>query len=383
MKRKITTLFLIALIATSFVFAKADTEALFKEFRTAALSQDVSLSMEKYEKLSQAIEKEAETLQETLEKAIEENNGRLYYQTLDSFRALDNYSIQREESTALEEAIVSEQNTEAAKWLYENSAYYNPRLTINAESSGDGYAFSIVSSKSCTPGEEVTLPTYIEGTSYAGQLAGFGLTPDTIDYKAGETISMPLTSQELYAIFTSGVTFTDSRTGYDSGLIEAKSGDTVAVPSIDDQEGAIFAGFVDRTTGAYIEKGETEYTLTGNGACFEALWKSVEIDSLKLGGYRADALVKGVQIPVSFTITNSGSENLYGVEVEVKLSGEGARLVNTSAYTRVLRADSSSQLNGTRLIVDRDTAEGSTFTLTVTATDREGNIFTKDFELKV
>lgn len=383
MKRKLITLFLITAIAILSVAAKADTEALFEAFNKAALDHDISLSMEKYSKLEKAIAKEEKRLEKALEEAKANGDRNLYYETLKVLASLDRYSIGKEESKALEEQIVETQNVKAASWLYENSPYYNPTLTIRAESSGENYSFSNFSRKSYMPGDEITLPTSIEGTSYAGILKGFGLTPDTIDYMAGESITMPFTDLELYALFTPGVTFTDKRTGFTSGHIEAKKGDTITVPSIQDTDDAIFAGFVDIEMGSYIGAGETEYTLTSDGASFEALWKDVKIDSLSLGGYKADSLVKGVQIPVSFSVTNEGNTDLYDAAVEITVSGEGARLVNTSAYARVLRAETTSSVNGTRLIIDRNTPEGTAFTLTVTLTDGSGTVFTKDFELKV
>ncbi len=382
MKKSLIIGLCISLIALTTLSAATSAKNLYEEFEKAAIDKDISGAMSTYDELGKRVAKESESLEKSLGKAIKNGSSKLYYETLDSLRELRGYRMSREQSDALEEAIIAKQDMEAASWLYENSPYYSPTLTIKAESKGEGYSYQRSSSTMYCPGTEITLPTTLPGSSNAGQLSGFGLTPDTKDYEPGETITMPLTSQVLYALFTPGVTFTDSRTGYDSGLVEAKEGDTISVPKLSAEDTAIFDGFFDKASGQYIAPDESEYTLKGNGGTFEALWKSLDITEVKAGGYDINGLPKGIQIPVSVYFENDGNEALKDLTFELSVSGEGARLVNTTANSRHLGAGESTRMRGTLLVIDRDAKSGSTFTLTVKVTDREGDSFTKDFQLK-
>jgi len=382
MKKSLIIGLCIALIALSTLSAATSAKNLYEEFDKAAIDRDIALAMNKYDELGKRIAKESETLDKSLDKAIRNSNSNLYYETLDSLRELKGYRMNETQSSALEEAIIQKQDTEAAKWLYENSPYYSPTLSIKAESKGDNYSYSRSSSTMYCPGTEIELPTALSGSSSAGQLAGFGLTPDVKDYEPGEKITMPFTSQVLYAVFTPGVTFTDARTGFDSGLVEAKEGDVISVPELEAKDDAIFDGFYDASTRQYIAADEKEYTVKGNGATFEALWKHLAITEVKAGGYDINGLPKGVQIPLTVYFENDGNEALRDLSVELSIKGEGARLVNTSATARYLDDGESTFMRGTQLVIDRNAASGSTFTLTVKATDRDGSTFTKDFLLK-
>ncbi len=382
MKKSLIIGLCIALIALSTLSAATSAKNLYEEFDKAAIDKNVALAMSKYDELGKRVAKESETLDKSLDKAIKNSNSSLYYETLDSLRELRGYRMDERQSAALEEAIINKQDMEAAKWLYENSPYYNPTLSIKAESKGDNYSFSSSTATMYCPGTEIELPKTLSGSSSAGQLAGFGLTPDVKDYEPGEKITMPLTSQVLYAIFTPGVTFTDARTGFDSGLIEAKSGDVVSVPKIEAKDDAVFDGFYDAASHQYIASDESEYTLDGNGGSFEALWKHLNITEVKAGGYDINGLPKGVQIPLSVYFENDGNEDLRGLTIELSIKEDGARLVNTTATARFLRDGESTRMRGTMLVIDRNAASGSTFTLTVKATDEDGCTFTKDFQLK-
>ena len=299
----------------------------------------------------------------------------------------EGYTISRSDSDSLLTAIVNSDSGDAAQWaswLYDNSRYYHPRLTLSVSVSGEGYSHSYRRSVSVAPGTEVTLPSAEDisvNSSIAGVLTGWGITPDEATYAAGETIAMPYTDQTLYAIFSSQVTFSDGEGGDETVFSDVSEGDVITIPAPAETEGAIFEGWYDAASGQYLAPDESEYTVKGMGASFQALYIKAEATELTTGHYNIDAIPTAVQIPLTFTLSNSGTEDLKAVDIEVSSDSDHVRLMNTSAYMRTMRAGEDYTLRNVILVVDSDCPAGETLPISVTMNDSEGNSFTSSFDL--
>lgn len=386
-RKLITTLALTA--ACSGMLFAASAKSLYTEFSDAASSGDVQLAIEKYTELGKKVESEADSANKSIEKALKKNNGTLYRNAADELKTLSSYVITPQQSDQLLTAILNEdesrQSADAA-WLYENSYSYSPVLTFSYESSEPGFSFNFSSSISVKPGTEVTPPSSDSisvSTARTGQLAGWGLTPDSNDYAPGETITMPLTSQTLYAQWQSAVSFKDERSSTDVVVTDTEAGSTVTVPQPVAEDGAIFAGWYDSSSGFYIEPGVTEYTVKGKGATFTALWENITVSRLQSGNYDINAIPTGVQIPLSLTISNTGTETVRDLAISVTTDSENATLLNSEAYSRGLQGGRSANMTGVKLVVDKGTASGTVIPITVTVTDSNGNTYSSLFNCTV
>ena len=384
--RKFISVLLIMLICAGLVFASG-AQSLYSDFETAVQNGDVSGAIEAYNSLNDQIAKEKENIQKDIEKAFDKQDRDLYRNAMNDLRNLSTYSISREDTDALLTAIVNSDSSEAeewAAWLYENSSYYHPVLTFSTDISSDGYAQSYRRSISVAPGSDVTLPdssSFSTNTTASGVLTGWGLTPDEVLYEAGETIKMPYTDQTLYAVYKAQVVFNDEYSGSNTVFDDVKAGDVVEVPSAPDQPDAIFEGWYDSTSGQYLSPDESEYTVRGMGASFQALYIKAEATSISTGHYDVSKLPPATQIPLSFAIENTGSEDLRGVDISVSSESEYVTLMNTNAYIRNMKAGKSYNLTGVKAVISSSCPSGTDIPVTVTMTDSEGNTFTSTFNL--
>ena len=384
--RKILTTLLVLLLSASFMFA-ASAQDLHQDFVAAVQSGDVQGAIDSYENLQERVAKDEEDIQRDIQKAYEKNDRQLYYNAMADLRSLEGYAISQSETDSLLRAIVnsdSDQAGEWAAWLYENSRYYHPRLSFSVDVSSASYSHSYRRSISVAPGSEITLPTTEDlsvNSSAAGVLTGWGITPDEVTYAAGATITMPYTDQTLFAVFTSSVSFSDGEGGEDTVFTDVAEGDVIQIPSPAQNDGAIFEGWYDSSSGQYLSPDETEYTVRGMGASFEALYIKAEATKMTTGHYDVDSVPTGVQIPLTFTLANSGSEDIQGVDITVSSDSGYARLMNTSAYLRTMRAGQDYSLRNVILVIGSDCPAGTVIPLTVTMSDSDGNTFTSTFDL--
>lgn len=384
--RKILTTLLVLLLSASFMFA-ASAQDLHQDFVAAVQSGDVQGAIDSYEDLQERMAKDEEDIQRDIQKAYEKNDRQLYRNAMADLRSLEGYAISQSETDSLLRAIVnsdSDQAGEWAAWLYENSRYYHPRLSFSVDVSSPNYSHSYRRSISVAPGTEITLPTAEElsiNSSAAGVLTGWGITPDEVTYAAGETITMPYTDQTLFAIFTSSVSFSDGEGGEDTVFTDVAEGDVIQIPAPQNSTDAIFEGWYDSSSGQYLSPDETEYTVRGMGARFEALYIKAEATEVTTGHYDVDSVPTGVQIPLTFTLANSGSEDIQGVDITVSSDNDYARVMNTSAYLRTMRAGQDYSLRNVILVIDSDCPAGTVIPLTVTMSDSDGNTFTSTFDL--
>ena len=369
MKRKALSVLLILLITVPALFA-ASAQDLYEDFQAAVTAGSVQEAVDAYGNMQEKVAKEMEDLQDDLDKAIQKNDRQLYANTRADMRELSSYRLSKADTDALLTAIVnsgSDQASEWAQWLYENSAYYHPVLTLTTSVSGEGYSRSYTRSVSAV----------------AGVLTGWGITPDEVLYAPGETITMPYTDQTLYAIYSSQVSFTDSYTNDSKTFSDVADGDVIEVPSPATLEGAIFEGWYDPTSGQYLSPEDTEYTVRGMGAAFQALYIKAEASELNCGYYDITSIPVSTQVPLTFTLSNSGTEDLHDVTIKVSSDSDQVTLMNTSARLRTMRAGEDYMLRGTKIVVASDCASGTQLPITVTMTDGDGNSFTSTFSLTV
>lgn len=385
--RRIISSLIILMLSAGLVFASS-AQALQEEFEAAASSGEIEAAIDAHSELEDAIAKEYRSLEKDLEKAIEKNDRQLYYSTRAQMQDLSRLrKISQKDTASLLSAIVNSDSGEAqewALWLYENSSYYHPVLTLCADASGDSYSRTYRKSVSYAPGTEVTLPSSAgENARYSGVLIGWGITPDEVTYEPGETILMPYTDQSLYAIFRSQVVFSDSESSDDTVFTDVKEGDVIQVPVPSDSQDAIFEGWYDRSSGQYLSAEDTEYTVKGMGASFEALYIKLEADEISTGPYDVTRLPAGVQIPLTFSLTNSGSEDVRDVDITVSCDSSHARLINTEAWLRQMRSGHDYTLKNVILVISQDCPSGEEIPLTVTMEDSDGNTFSSTFTLNV
>ena len=381
MKKRSVMFLSVLMISATLLFAAPTAEKLYGEFSSAVENGDVTLAMKKYSELETRVSKELTSASSTLEKAVKKNNAELYRNTLSDIRTLKSYGITKTQSDKLLSAAIAAGNQEAVAWLYENSPYYSPVLTFSTEVTSGSRRWSSSSSISVKPGEDVTLPSSAGvSAAAAGQLAGWGITKDTVTYKPGETIKMPSTDQTLFAIFENGVSFKDESTSTDI-FTSASAGDEITVPTLS-KDGAVFEGWYDRASGYYITPDSDTYTLKSSGASFTALWKEVKAGEMSTGAYAYDAIPVNTQIPLSFTVTNTGTETLTGVRLSVSCDDDSVTLINTDAYMRALSAERSVNLTGVKLVASA-AASGKTVPITLSVSDDEGLSFTSTYEVKI
>ena len=381
MKKTISFL-IISVLCVSIVFAASSAEKLYNDFSTAINNGDLNSAMKRYSELETRVAKEKSNATSSIEKAIKKNNSELYYSSLADLKRLNSYTISKEESDAFLATALANNDSTALSWLYDNSPYYRPTLTFSVSSNSKGRVSRYTSSISTAPGSEITLPTGDDlnvSTIINGQLQGWSIDKEEVTYKPGEKIVMPATDQTLYAVFASGVTFKDSETGIDEFIL-ANQGDEIQIkqPS---KEGMIFEGWYDSASGLYIAPGVESWSVKGNGASFEALWKALSISTLSTGSYSVNALPTQTQIPLTISIENNGSENLEGLKFEVTTSDDSITLIDNTAYSRILRSGSKVNFTGIKLVAP-NSASGKTIDLDVKVTDNEGTIFSTTFNVK-
>lgn len=383
--KKIFVLPIVLLLSTMMVFAASDASELYQEFSSYASEGAVAEAIDTYSDLQQRIGKETDTAKKSVEKAYRKNNWELYREAVADLRALSGYSITKEQTDSLLSSILDEDEGKAiadASWLYENSRYYRPVLRLSYSSSSAGYSFNYSNSISVKPGQMVILPSQEDlnfNTNRLGCLMGWGLVPEQVDYLPGQEISMPLTDMTLFAVWENAVTFKDDLSGIDVSTTDVKDGDTVSVPAVENQDGsAIFAGWYDPSTGEYLGAEEETYTVRGNGASFEALYKALEVADPTTAPY--SSVPSNVQVPLSFTIRNTANESVDGIEIAISSSSSKVSIIDDSYYVSRLKPDSSASVKGARIVVS-GTVSGEDLPFTVTMTDSDGDVWTSTFSL--
>lgn len=384
--KKIFVFPIVLLLSTMMVFAASDASELYQKFSSYASEGAVAEAIDSYSDLQQRIGKETDTAKKSVEKAYRKNNWELYREAVMDLRTLSGYSITKEQTDSLLCSILDEDSSKAiadASWLYDNSRYYRPVLKLSYSSASEGYSFNYSNSISLKPGQTVVLPSQEDlnfNTNRLGRLIGWGLVPEQVDYLPGQEISMPLTDMTLFAVWENAVSFKDSLSGVDVSTSDVKDGDSVSVPAVEKQNGsAIFAGWYDPSTGEYLGSEEETYTVRGNGASFEALYKALEVSDPTTAPYAS--IPSNVQVPLGFTISNTANESISGIKIEISSSSDKVSIIDDSYYVSRLNPNGSAVVKGAKIVVS-DAVSGEDLPFSVTMTDSDGDVWTSTFTLK-
>jgi len=380
----------ILLVSVSLVFASAQSEQLHQNVTQALSAGDVATTIKAYEDLQNQMEKEYSNAVQDMAKAYEKRDRKGYDEAYATLNTLASYRLDKEQTDSLLKAILAEeepQRTADAQWLYRNSKYYRPTLSLDYSTKGDGYSYSYSQQQTLMPGSEITLPDADAlrfNTSRTGQLVGWGLTPDSVAYQAGETITMPFTSQTLYAQWQSAVTFSDPVSGMDVAMADVEDGANIAVPVPTAPDGSyIFMGWRERSTGKTLASDASNYTVVGKGAAFQAMWKSLMISDLYTEHYSVSALPVNTQLTVGFTLKSQGTEPLRNITVTLSSDSPNLTVLNPTITYRGLSADDSGVASGFRILIHNGVQGGTQLPLTVTATDSAGNSWSQTFTCTV
>lgn len=408
MKRRSTILLVsfLFLVSSTSLFAASSAEKLFATARSSDLSvASIESVIKSYDALNERIAKEATDAQKDMQKAASKGDADKYYAAYSRLATLSSYGMDEDSTKTLLARIVAEDEParkEHATWLYENSRYYRPTLGLDFSSSGEGYRYSYRQQVSQAPGSEITLPDSSQlqfNSQRLGILAGWGITKDSVTYTGGETISMPYTNQTLYAIWQTGVQFTDSISKTNDFISDVKEGEEVQVPiPVAPDSSYLFAGWYDRTTGTLLTD-ETTYSLAGKAASFEALWRELSVEAVQPLYYAADKLPTQTQLSVGFSLKNGGTIALQGLQATMKTDSAyvtmikdnlavrsipvGLQVTNNSWYATSEPGTIEGEDNTFRFVIAKDTPSGTVIPFTLEFADNKGNTWSSSASFTV
>ena len=386
-KTVIATL-LILLLASAGLFASGAVENADGEVKVAKVS-DVpadfsSLDMEtasfaeimdSYQAAVENYNTKAEAIMDKMVRSYNEGNVDDYFDAKGMLRNLAVPMITLEQTEVLAQRLSDSKDTEAAAgfaaWLYENSMFYRPQITLTKDYPEDmgiaamfGYKYVI----STEPGSTVTLPSLDIGFTSEGVFAGWGVTENEVTYEAGAEITMPYSDLTLYAIFRNGVLFSDSVTGTEV----FEEGNEINAPVLEaPDESYVFTGWYDRNGkkadgSAVLEEGES--------AAYYAGWKSVLVSVVRVTQGRRNS-------EVSVSIMNQGNMTTGSLTIELVPEDSNTMTVTSGTLRtngiRVMQSKSGSfdvKISGN---------SGDVVKATIVVTDADGNSWKTPVEITV
>ena len=386
-KTVIATL-LILLLATAALFASGAVENADGEVKVAKVS-DVpadfsSLDMEtasfaeimdSYQAAVENYNTKAEAIMDKMVRSYNEGNVDDYFDAKGMLRNLAVPMITLEQTEVLAQRLSESKDTEAsagfAAWLYENSMFYRPQITLTKDYPEDmgiaamfGYKYVI----STEPGSTVTLPSLDIGFTSEGVFAGWGVTENEVTYEAGAEITMPYSDLTLYAVFKTGVLFSDSVTGTEV----FEEGNEINAPVLEAPDDTyVFMGWYD----ANGRKADGSAVLEdGESAAYYAGWKSVLVSVVRVTQGRRNS-------EVSFSIMNQGNMNTGSLTIELVPEDSNTMTVTSGTLRtngiRVMQSKSGSfdvKISGN---------SGDVVKATIVVTDADGNSWKTPVEITV
>ncbi len=338
--------------------------------------------MEAFETEVSSFKTQCDSLYQRMDEARAKGDVNDYFDAKDFLRTLEAPVITEEQTETLISRILNESDEEAkaefANWLFTYSAYYRPSIKLTKDSTEDeGFAkyFSYSYNISANPGSTVTLPQLSGLYTSEGVFAGWGVTPDEVTYQAGEEIEMPYSDLVLYAVFKSGVLFSDSVTGTEV----FEDGSEVSAPELTaPDESYVFEGWYN-VMGEKVDGSET--LELGDSAIYYAKWKSLAVDSVSTQYYKDLTVPAEKQIKLNFYVRNQGNMNAGNFTVELVPEDENALKVLTgslSCYS--LRADQTK--SGSFMVIAHGNS-GDTIKANLVITDADGNTWTEPVTLTI
>lgn len=165
--------------------------------------------MESYEAAVSAYNSNYETIYGKMVEAYRKGSAIEYYEAKGLLNNLEAPKLTKESTEVLVTRILNETDetlkAEFASWLYKNSRYYRPTITISAQYANNDRFSSRMSFSYCrsaAPGTTVQLPYAPSFRLGDGTFAGWGETADEVLYEAGAEIVMPYGDLVLQPVFT-------------------------------------------------------------------------------------------------------------------------------------------------------------------------------------
>ena len=318
MIRKTITVGMVLLASLLTLSAADSVDELHSLFLESLEAGKLESAIESYEELQKESAKDARDMLRFREEARKTGNKDLEKEAEAYLEYLRGLRMNEAETGKVLSLIQETGYDEYAPWLFVNSDYYRPTLTLDWSTSDTGFSDSAKREMLVQPGTVIHLPTAQElklPLSRVGLLKGWGTQDGELLYSPGETITMPVDSFTLYAVWTPAVSFFDYFSGLDYAIEGFEPGVTLTVPELDEREGFIFAGWWDRTNGAYIGPDETEFIPVGNGAFYEALWIKLEVTNLVARRY-IGSIPSNKPVEFAFVLKNDGTERMTDIKIE-------------------------------------------------------------------
>ena len=364
--KKVTAVMAVLVISAT-IFASGINESKV-EFSSLDLStasiEDIKSS---FENAKSDYKSDKEKLEESIKTAYEKRSVSEYLELRELLSGLEYPRITSEQTETLVSRILNSSDEEEKKalsdFLYENSRYYHPTLTLYISYEGNGRVRTYRKTIAVKPGEMITLPS---ATSYYSNiLKGWGITEDEVKYTPGEEISMPYTDTVLYGVLSSGISFSDSVTGY-SYTTEDRSADVV-VPEAPDSS-YVFVGWYDDSTGKEVE-GSTVTVDEGESRTYTAYWKSVTLDEGSVKYYSDNAVPAETQVKYTTTLRVGGNVDVRGLTLTLSETENLKVLTKSQSFRTLSPGDEGSA----SFIIVVKGSSGDTVETTLTAKDSAGN----------
>lgn len=389
-KKTLFVTLLILCLACAAVFANAEIEKVKVTKETEQYSS-LDLQTASFESIMKAYQAEIdsyntkyESIREKMIQSYNEGNVDDYFDAKSMLRNLSAPRISAEDTEVLVDRITNAKDdasaAEFATWLYDNSAYYRPTITLTMSSESEEedsfkshfrYNYTI----STEPGSPVTLPSMKSSFTSEGVFAGWGTTADEVTYEAGSEITMPYSDLTLYAVYKCGVLFYDSVTGTEV----FEEGDTINAPVLEaPDETYVFAGWYDSNG----QKADGSATLEdGESAAYYAGWKSIMVKGVKTGSKNSMTVSANKAAKLSLTVRNQGNVKVEGLTIElVPENSEKLTVLNGELSTKEIRAGYEKSGN---FEIKVSGSSGDVVKADIVVTDADGNTWKTPVEITV
>lgn len=364
--KKITAVMAVLVISAA-LFASAINETKV-EFSSLDLStasiEDIKSS---FENALSDFKSNKEKLEKNIKSAVEKRKVSEYLELRELLSGLEYPQITSEQTETLVSRMLNTSDEDEKKaisdFLYENSLFYHPTLTLSISYEENGRSMSFKKTIAVKPGEKITLP---QTTSfYSNILKGWGITKDEIVYTPGEEITMPYTDTVLYGVLSSGISFSDSVTSY-SYTTEENSAEVV-VPEAPDSS-YIFVGWFDDSTGEEVTS-DTVTVDEGKSKTYTAYWKSVTLNEGSVKYYSDNTVPADTQVKYTTTLTVGGNTDVRGLTLTLNET-DNLKVLTKNQFFRTLF---SGETGSASFVIVLQGSSGDTVETTLTATDSEGN----------
>ena len=382
MKHRLFVTFLVLFLVCGCAFAQAVKEQQAEEVKFSSLdleSASLQKIIETFEAETETYNAKRQSIYDKMAEAYSKGDADDYFDAKGLLKNLEAPKITAEQTDILVTRILNEKDdtvkTGFATWLYRNSDYYNPKLTFTKNSSSEWSLFNYTYSVTEAPGSTVVLPELYNGMTRDGLFTGWGYTTDEAIYQPGEEIEMPYESQTLYAVFKSGVLFTDPITGTEV----FEDGNEINAPELTAPDDSyVFVGWYDM----FGVKADGSQTLEEGESCaYTAKWKSVRVLDVYVKNSSDLTVPADKAVKINFSILNQGNADMGRLSISlVAENGDSMKISNAELNTYNLV---SGQKKSGSFTVTLKGNEGDVVKANIVITDTAGNTWTQPVELTI